>query len=207
MLGCPWCCSRLSSSSWGSFRLCTRSRRKVWVRAEPAGDGAVLKVGGFALQRKPQFEDEFARLLEAHRPQTRAARRQTRRRANGQPEPRSNEEGADAMTDLQWARISNDAFNVALFAYLAAMVGYFAYLAFRREWLWKVSRAVAVRGPWPPTSSRSWPGGSPPTGCRGATCTSTRRCSRCWWSAGSSFIVEGVYKIRTLGGFALMFRC
>ena len=41
------------------------SRRKVWVRAEPSGDGAVLKVGGFALQRKPQFEDEFDRLLEA----------------------------------------------------------------------------------------------------------------------------------------------
>ena len=39
------------------------ARRKVWVRAEPAGDGAVLKVGGFALQRKPQFEDEFAKLL------------------------------------------------------------------------------------------------------------------------------------------------
>ena len=30
-----------------------------------SGDGAVLKVGGFALQRKPQFEDEFDRLLEA----------------------------------------------------------------------------------------------------------------------------------------------
>jgi len=39
------------------------SRRKVWVRAEPAGEGSVLKVGGFALQRRPQFEDEFARLL------------------------------------------------------------------------------------------------------------------------------------------------
>jgi cytochrome c biogenesis protein len=43
------------------------SRRKVWVRAEPAGTGAgsVLKVGGFALQRRPQFEDEFAKLLDA----------------------------------------------------------------------------------------------------------------------------------------------
>ena len=36
------------------------------------------------------------------------------------------------MTDLQWGRLSNDAFNVALFAYIVAMVGYFAYLAFRR---------------------------------------------------------------------------
>ena len=41
------------------------SRRKVWVRAEPAGDGSMLKVGGFALQRKPQFEEEFAKLIKA----------------------------------------------------------------------------------------------------------------------------------------------
>jgi cytochrome c biogenesis protein len=40
------------------------SRRKVWVRAEPDGRGTVLKVGGFALQRKTQFEDEFAKLVE-----------------------------------------------------------------------------------------------------------------------------------------------
>ena len=41
------------------------SRRKVWVRAEASGTGAVLKVGGFALQRKPQFEEEFSKLVEA----------------------------------------------------------------------------------------------------------------------------------------------
>jgi cytochrome c biogenesis protein len=41
------------------------SRRKVWVRAEPHADGATLKVGGFALQRKPQFEDEFDKLVNA----------------------------------------------------------------------------------------------------------------------------------------------
>ena len=41
------------------------SRRKVWVRAEASDDGAVLKVGGFALQRKPQFEDEFTKLVDA----------------------------------------------------------------------------------------------------------------------------------------------
>jgi len=40
------------------------SRRKVWVRAEPDGDGSVLKVGGLALQRKAQFEDEFANILD-----------------------------------------------------------------------------------------------------------------------------------------------
>ena len=41
------------------------SRRKVWVRADPDGDGATVRVGGFALQRKPQFEEEFARLVDA----------------------------------------------------------------------------------------------------------------------------------------------
>ncbi len=39
------------------------SRRKIWVRAESNGKGTVLKVGGFALQRKAQFEEEFAKLV------------------------------------------------------------------------------------------------------------------------------------------------
>jgi cytochrome c biogenesis protein len=41
------------------------SRRKVWVRAEANGKGTVLKVGGFALQRKGQFEEEFTNLVDA----------------------------------------------------------------------------------------------------------------------------------------------
>jgi cytochrome c biogenesis protein len=44
------------------------SRRRVWVTAESAagsGTGSVLKVGGFALQRRPQFEEEFERLVRA----------------------------------------------------------------------------------------------------------------------------------------------
>jgi cytochrome c biogenesis protein len=41
------------------------SRRKVWVRAEPSEGGSLLQVGGFALQRKAQFEEEFARLVDA----------------------------------------------------------------------------------------------------------------------------------------------
>lgn len=43
------------------------SRRKVWVRAAPDGAGSVLRVGGFALQRKERFEEEFDRLVEALR--------------------------------------------------------------------------------------------------------------------------------------------
>ena len=41
------------------------SRRKVWVRAERQGRETVLKVGGFALQRRSQFEEEFAKLVDA----------------------------------------------------------------------------------------------------------------------------------------------
>jgi cytochrome c-type biogenesis protein CcsB len=37
------------------------------------------------------------------------------------------------VSTADWARVSSDAFNAALFAYIAAMVGSFAYLAFRRE--------------------------------------------------------------------------
>ena len=71
------------------------SRRKVWVRAEPQGEGAMLKVGGFALQRKPQFEDEFAKLVNA---MVRAAGGEpptTERKAHttdGEPSPEPTEE-------------------------------------------------------------------------------------------------------------------
>ena len=41
------------------------SRRKLWVRAEPAELGTRLLIGGFALQRKPQFEEEFAAVVAA----------------------------------------------------------------------------------------------------------------------------------------------
>jgi cytochrome c biogenesis protein len=39
------------------------SRRRVWVRAVPAdGEGTLLQVGGFALQRRAAFEEEFAEI-------------------------------------------------------------------------------------------------------------------------------------------------
>jgi len=40
------------------------SRRRLWVEAEAAGTGAVLKVGGFALQRRSQFEEEFGKVVD-----------------------------------------------------------------------------------------------------------------------------------------------
>jgi cytochrome c biogenesis protein len=35
------------------------SRRKLWMRAVPDGDGTLVQLGGVALQRKAAFEDEF----------------------------------------------------------------------------------------------------------------------------------------------------
>ena len=108
------------------------------------------------------------------------------------------------MTDLQWGRLSNDAFTVALFAYIVAMVGYFAYLAFRRTSFWATARTIATVGL-----------------VANIVCVATRGLAahRVPWGnmyeysvllallvvAGYLLIVEGYYKIRTLGGFALMF--
>jgi cytochrome c biogenesis protein len=41
------------------------SRRKVWVRARSDGEGSILQLGGFALQRKDRFDEEFAGLVSA----------------------------------------------------------------------------------------------------------------------------------------------
>ena len=108
------------------------------------------------------------------------------------------------MTDLQWGRLSNDAFNVTLFSYIAAMVGYFAFMAFRRTSFWAVARTVASFGLF-----------------ANVVCVATRgfAAHRVPWGnmyeysvllallvvAGYLLIVEGYYKIHTLGGFALMF--
>jgi len=41
------------------------SRRKVWVRARSDGEGSILQLGGFALQRKDRFDEEFASMVAA----------------------------------------------------------------------------------------------------------------------------------------------
>ncbi len=108
------------------------------------------------------------------------------------------------MTDLQWARISSDAFNVALGAYLVAMVGYFAFLAFRRELLWKVARAVAFVGLGANLVSivaRGFAAHRVPWGNMYEYSTLLAFLV----VAAYLLIVEGVYKVRSLGGFALMF--
>ncbi|MGZ5327980.1 MAG: c-type cytochrome biogenesis protein CcsB [Actinomycetota bacterium] len=108
------------------------------------------------------------------------------------------------MTTLEWARLSNDAFNVALFAYLAAMVGYFAYLAFRRDAIWKVARAVAILGLGANLVSivaRGFAAHRVPWG----NMYEYSSLLAFLVVAGYLVIVEGIYKQRALGGFALMF--
>jgi len=50
------------------------------------------------------------------------------------------------MTAAEWARLSSDAFNVALFSYIAAMLASFAYLAFRRDGLHTLATAIGIVG-------------------------------------------------------------
>lgn len=50
------------------------------------------------------------------------------------------------MTRTAWTEVSTTAFSVALFAYLAAMLGYFHHLAFRRRAVALVASAVAWAG-------------------------------------------------------------
>jgi cytochrome c-type biogenesis protein CcsB len=108
------------------------------------------------------------------------------------------------VTDLQWARVSNDAFNVALFAYLAAMVGYFVHLAFRRDAIWQVSRAVAIVGVAANVVSivaRGFAADRVPWG----NMYEYSSFLALLVVVGALVVVEGVYKVRSLTGFALMF--
>ncbi len=52
------------------------SRRKVWVRVSDDAAGARVQIGGFALQRKAQFEDEFTSIVDAVAASAGAARDQ-----------------------------------------------------------------------------------------------------------------------------------
>jgi cytochrome c-type biogenesis protein CcsB len=50
------------------------------------------------------------------------------------------------VTTESWAQLSSDAFNLALFSYIAAMVVSFAYVAFRKERLHTVATTIGVIG-------------------------------------------------------------
>ena len=80
------------------------------------------------------------------------------------------------MSAETWARISTDSFNVTFFAYLAAMIGDFHYLAFRRKPVWRVALALTVLGLGAQGVSLVTRGPGRREGSRSATCTSTRCC-------------------------------
>jgi len=106
--------------------------------------------------------------------------------------------------ELQLARLSSDLFNAALFSYLAAMVGSFAYLAFRRELLHRVATAVIVLGAAAHLGSivaRGLAAGRVPWG----NMYEYSSLLAFLVVVGTLAIVEGAYHNRTLAGFALMF--
>lgn len=108
------------------------------------------------------------------------------------------------MSAEAWARASTDAFTVAFFAYLAAMLAAFHHLAFRRRVVWAASVALATGGVLAHLVSvlaRGLAAGRVPLG------------NMYEYSLVLSFlvvlaylvVVEGVARVRTLGGFVLAF--
>jgi cytochrome c-type biogenesis protein CcsB len=104
----------------------------------------------------------------------------------------------------QWSRLSTDAFNVALFAYIAGMIGYFYHLAFRRQLAWRAARAAAFVGLSAHVVSvvaRGIAAGRVPWG----NMYEYSSLLALLVVAGYLFVVEGVFKVRVLGGFVLAF--
>jgi cytochrome c-type biogenesis protein CcsB len=108
------------------------------------------------------------------------------------------------VTGSGWARISTDAFNVALWSYIAGMLAYFHYLAFRRRTVWMIGLSAASLGVVAHTVSivaRGVAAGRPPWG----NMYEYSSLLALLVVAAYLVVVEGMYRIRTLGGFALAF--
>ena len=108
------------------------------------------------------------------------------------------------MSTEQWSRLSTDAFNVALFAYIAGMIGYFYYLAFRRQLAWRVASVAAFLGLSAhavSVVSRGVAAGRVPWG----NMYEYSSLLALLVVGGYLFVVEGVFKVRVLGGFVLAF--
>jgi cytochrome c-type biogenesis protein CcsB len=102
------------------------------------------------------------------------------------------------------AEISSTAFDLALWLYLGAMVLSFAYLAARREVLWRLARVVAIAGATANLVSIV---------ARGVAAQRVPWGNMFEYSTVLAFLVvvgtlvfvEGIAKIKTLTGFSLMF--
>jgi cytochrome c-type biogenesis protein CcsB len=103
-----------------------------------------------------------------------------------------------------WARVSTDAFNVALGAYLLAAAAYFFHLAFRRTPAWALGLTAASVGVAAHATSIA---------ARGIAAERVPWGNMYEYSSllsllvvlGYLVVVEGVYRLRTLGGFPLAF--
>jgi cytochrome c-type biogenesis protein CcsB len=108
------------------------------------------------------------------------------------------------VIDTGWARISTDAFNVALGAYIVAAVAYFFHLAFRRMPAWALGLTAASIGVTAHALSIV---------ARGIAADRVPWGNMYEYSSllsllvvlGYLVVVEGVYGLRTLGGFPLTF--
>ncbi len=108
------------------------------------------------------------------------------------------------MSTEAWSRLSTDAFTVALFAYIAGMVGYFYHLAFRRTVVWRVAWVAAVVGLAAhvvSVAARGFAAGRVPWG----NMYEYSSLLALLVVAGYLVVVEGFYKVRVLGGFILAF--
>jgi cytochrome c-type biogenesis protein CcsB len=108
------------------------------------------------------------------------------------------------VTTSDWARVAEDAFNVALFAYVAGMIAYFAYLAFRSATVLGIARAVTIGGLAANVvaiASRGIAAERVPWGNMYEYSTLLAALV----VAATLVVVEGMYRIRSLTGFALMF--
>ena len=108
------------------------------------------------------------------------------------------------MSSETWARISTDAFTIGFFAYLAAMLAAFHHLAFRKRPVWAASIALAILGAGAQLGSLA---------ARGAAAGRIPLGNMYEYSLALSLLVvvaylvfvEGLAKVRTLGGFVLAF--
>jgi cytochrome c-type biogenesis protein CcsB len=108
------------------------------------------------------------------------------------------------MNVEQWARASTDAFTVAIFAYLAAMLAAFYFLAFRRPTAYRVANTVAWAGLAAQIVSivaRGEAAGRLPWG----NLYEFSAIVTALIVAAELVVVEGVYRVRTVAGFVLAF--
>jgi cytochrome c-type biogenesis protein CcsB len=108
------------------------------------------------------------------------------------------------VTAAAWTRLSSDAFTVAIFAYLGAMLASFHYLAFRRVAVYRVANAVAWFGLAAQVVSivaRGYAAGRLPWGNLYEFSSIVGALIVC----AELVIVEGVYRVKTVAGFVLAF--